>query len=153
MCHQSIQLLGLYVDICRRIPGRRKKPVCSGCERFSIERVRTSEETGLPDISAVISVTRCKFSSLNLKIKNWRIEINDERISHVNFGSTPCAATRFSFVVTAWIIDEGFLNEHPRISPVNVERDGWNMRGVLSELFKINHLTATFYVWSNTQEM
>jgi len=59
---------------------QRKKPVWSGGERLSIESREGSNIRGdlthirgisiqLPDVSTVISVTHCKFPSLNLKIK------------------------------------------------------------------------------------
>jgi len=112
----SSVLLGLYVDVRRRIPGRRStlatKEACMEHKRLSIESRDGSNIRGdlthvrgvsiqLADASPVISVTRCEFC--NLKIKPGLSRRNNEYLVAISIWRRV-----LPFVVTVWIIDEGF---------------------------------------------
>jgi len=120
-------LLGLYADVRRRIPGWlcwRKKPIRSGGERLSIERARISEETSRISVESrynyrtLARLLTWLAVSFLAGVRVW-VKMNVEKISRVDLGSAPCAATWFSFIVAAWIIDEGFLRRTSTYKPSN----------------------------------
>jgi len=108
-------LLGLYVVTRRRSPGQRKKPVWIDGEWLPIESRDGSNIRGRPSCISVESWFNYRtlarlFARPAVSFLAWVhvwIETNVERISCVDLSSTPCATTWFSFVLTAWIIDEG----------------------------------------------
>ena len=52
------------------------------------------------------------------QVNVW-IKTNVERISRVDLGSTPCAATWFLFVINAWIIAKGLHQRASKYKPSN----------------------------------
>jgi len=122
---------------------RREKPVTSGC--MSSESREGSNIRGdlmhirgisiqLPDVSAVISMTRCKFPSLNLKIKTGesRRMLNEylasisvrQRVLPHDFHSSSLRELSM----------KGSVDEHPRINSATEWRIRYQLCGISCSL-------------------
>ena len=124
-CESNV-LLGLYVDVCRR-----KKPIWSGGERLSIKSRDGSNIRGdltqireisiqLLALSAVISVTHCKFLSLNLEIITG--ESRQTLIEYfMSISVWRCVLPHnFHSSLLCELSMKGSIDEHPGINPASI---------------------------------
>jgi len=117
---------------------RGKKPVWSGCERLWIESWDSSNIRGdltdicgfsiqLPDVSAIIIVTRCKFPRMSSRMYRdecWtNISIRHRVLPH-DFHSSPLRE----------LSTKGFVDEHPHINPA-------------TELSQLTHRTSDINIY------
>jgi len=127
-------MLALYVDVCRRSPGQRMTLSTKEARmerRWAIERTRISEKTSRLSVESrynyrmLVRLLEWLAASFLARVHVWIEKTNVEWISRVNLGLTPCTATRLLFVVTAWIIDEGFRRRTSAYKPSNFYMLWW----------------------------